>query len=579
METRANYVLIGAFTVLGIIGALGFFVWLANLQLDRQFADYDILFDNVSGLSVSGNVSFNGVSVGKVTAINLYPKDPSKVIVRIQIGADTPIKNDTTAQLKSQGVTGVSFIEMTGGSPTAPRLIDEAKGEIPVIVAERSVVQALTEDAPNLLAEAIKLIKSVQDFVGPGNQTYVSGILANLDTASSKLQTALTDFSDISKTVAEATGEITKFTGRLDSIGTTFETTLTTANGTLGAAKGAFAEAETTLSTATTTLQKANTTFDTANGVIRDQVPPIVSDVATAVAEVKSAIIDVRAQTQTIMTSINSTSQLAGDRMTQLEGTIKALDTTLATAQTTLNSVTATSGSIDTLVKGDGAALVSDARTTLRQANVSIEAINKVVTEDVPVIVTDVRAAVDTANRVMDQVGKDVTGATGKLDPLVTSATSTLSTATQTFADASRTLNRLGTAMDTVENTLTAAEDTFITANRIIDSEVAPTAADIRQSAAQLNGAIAKVSNDLPEITAEVRATIDHANQVIETINATVAGSAPPIQEFATTGLPQISSLTTEARNLVATLDRLTTRIERDPARFFLGNTPPDFRR
>lgn len=94
METRASYVLIGAFTLAGILGMLGFFIWLANMQLDRQYADYDILFDNVSGLGTASDVRFNGVSVGQVTAIALYELDPSKVAVRIQIDADTPIKEE-----------------------------------------------------------------------------------------------------------------------------------------------------------------------------------------------------------------------------------------------------------------------------------------------------------------------------------------------------------------------------------------------------------------------------------------------------------------------------------------------------
>ena len=62
METRANYVLIGACALVGILLGLGFFVWLAKFQIDRQYAYYDVLFDNVSGLSRAADVRFSGLS-------------------------------------------------------------------------------------------------------------------------------------------------------------------------------------------------------------------------------------------------------------------------------------------------------------------------------------------------------------------------------------------------------------------------------------------------------------------------------------------------------------------------------------
>ncbi len=578
METRANYVLIGAFTLAGIVAALGFFIWLANLQLDRQYAYYDITFDNVSGLSVAGSVNFNGVSVGQVTQIDLYPKDPAKVLVRVQVDSNTPIKADTTAQLKAQGVTGMSMVELTGGSAGSPLLRDTVDG-VPVIEGQRSVVQALSEDAPNLVAEALKLMRDLRSFVNPGNQSYVTNILGNLDTASGKLETALADFSNITSSVSEATGQITQFTGRLDAIGGTVETTLDSAKGTLDVAKGAFAEAQTTLAAATTTLGTAGTTFESANGVIRDQVPEIVAGLSRTVTALDQAVSEFRAQGATVIASFGNTSEVATQRLIQLEGTLAGIDVTLAEAREALKSVAATSSSVQTLVDGEGTALVSDARGTLAKANVSIDAINTVVTEDVPVVVADVRTATANINKLIDQVSSDVTGLTGDFRPLLATADKTLTTATQTFADASVTLNRLDAAMGTVESTLAAAETTFTSANRIIDTEVGPTAADLRASAAKLSASVADVTADIPAITADLRQTLKRASDVMAEVERVVAASGPPITQFTTSGLPQFVNFTQEARNLVASLERLTARIDRDPARFFLGNTPPDYRR
>ena len=86
METKANYILIGAFTLIGILIGFGFVLWLAKVEVDRQYAYYDILFDNVSGLSEAGDVRYNGLPVGQVVELRLAPQDPSKVLVRIEVG-------------------------------------------------------------------------------------------------------------------------------------------------------------------------------------------------------------------------------------------------------------------------------------------------------------------------------------------------------------------------------------------------------------------------------------------------------------------------------------------------------------
>ncbi|MDO7723120.1 MAG: MlaD family protein, partial [Loktanella sp.] len=74
METKANFVLIGAFTLAGLIGLMGFFLWFAQVELDRQFAYYDIRFSSVSGLSNASDVRFNGLAVGQVVDVKLAPE-------------------------------------------------------------------------------------------------------------------------------------------------------------------------------------------------------------------------------------------------------------------------------------------------------------------------------------------------------------------------------------------------------------------------------------------------------------------------------------------------------------------------
>ena len=112
METRANYVLIGLATVIAILAGLGFFLWLAKVQIDRTYAQYDILFDTAAGLGKAAPVRFNGVDVGQVLSIDLDRSRPELVRVRIEVAAGTPVRQGTEATLQSQGVTGVSFVSL-----------------------------------------------------------------------------------------------------------------------------------------------------------------------------------------------------------------------------------------------------------------------------------------------------------------------------------------------------------------------------------------------------------------------------------------------------------------------------------
>ena len=139
METRANHLLIGGFVIATVVAFLGFVVWMAKIEIDQEFERYDIYFEgSVSGLSVAGEVRYKGVPVGSVQEIVIDPKVPNRVRVTIKVGASTPIKEDTVAQLELQGITGVSYVQLTGGSPTSPALKIQSGQRFPVIVSKPS---------------------------------------------------------------------------------------------------------------------------------------------------------------------------------------------------------------------------------------------------------------------------------------------------------------------------------------------------------------------------------------------------------------------------------------------------------
>ncbi|MGR3366629.1 MAG: MlaD family protein [Sagittula sp.] len=199
METRARFILMGFFTILGFVVGLGFLLWLAKVQLDRTYAQYDILFGTVAGLSQTSPVRYNGVDVGHVLTIALDRDDPALVRVRVELFASTPVRTDTIATLAAQGLTGVTFIALEGGSAEAEHLKPVPPNGVPVIRSERSVVQDLMLTRPDLVAEATALIAEVRSFATPENRDAIAGILTNLRDATGRID-ALT--SRVEETLA-----------------------------------------------------------------------------------------------------------------------------------------------------------------------------------------------------------------------------------------------------------------------------------------------------------------------------------------------------------------------------------------
>ena len=107
METRANYVLIGAFTLAAVVGAFLFIMWIAGYGAAGGHRSYQVVFNgSVAGLSTGANVSFNGIKVGEVTHLTFSRSDPHQVVADIDVNSEAPIDKNTKARLETQGLTG-----------------------------------------------------------------------------------------------------------------------------------------------------------------------------------------------------------------------------------------------------------------------------------------------------------------------------------------------------------------------------------------------------------------------------------------------------------------------------------------
>jgi len=234
METRANHVLIGAFTLAVIAAAFGFVLWLAKNEIDQQFAYYDILFEgSVTGLNVAGDVRYQGVRVGQVKDIRIYEKNSKLVRVRIEIDANTPINSSSLASLEFFGITGVLFVQISSGDADAPPLTVAEGQELPIIASAKSSLEELFSGAPRLIDNAALLLERLNHLVDEENRKTIAGILKNAETVTGsvagrnrEIEELIVNANKMSRDFSEVSGNLNALTARLDKLSLQAETTL-----------------------------------------------------------------------------------------------------------------------------------------------------------------------------------------------------------------------------------------------------------------------------------------------------------------------------------------------------------------
>lgn len=222
METRAHHVLIGAFTIGVFLLALGFVLWMSKSSADRGFNDYEIVFtEAVTGLSVGGLVQYNGIKVGEVSRLSLAPDDPRKVVARVRLDASAPVRQDTRAKLGLQGVTGLAFIQLSGGAPGSPPLLPTAEHPIPVIPSEESALSKLLASGSDVVTSINDILLRVGQVLSDENVKRVSSMLEHADQLSGTIAEQRQDIATALKQLSEATGELKKTLRTLDTMANT----------------------------------------------------------------------------------------------------------------------------------------------------------------------------------------------------------------------------------------------------------------------------------------------------------------------------------------------------------------------
>jgi phospholipid/cholesterol/gamma-HCH transport system substrate-binding protein len=222
METRAHHVIIGAFAIGVFALALGFVLWLSKSSIDQQFALYDIVFtEAVTGLSKGGLVQYNGIKIGEVAQLSLAKDDPRKVIARIRVDGDAPIRQDTRAKLGLMGVTGVAFIQLSGGTPSSPALKPTPENPVPVIPSEESALSKLLASGSDIVTSVNDLLLRANEVLSKENVDRISSTLENLKGVTETINGQRDDLGTALRELASASGELKHTLITLDSMAST----------------------------------------------------------------------------------------------------------------------------------------------------------------------------------------------------------------------------------------------------------------------------------------------------------------------------------------------------------------------
>jgi phospholipid/cholesterol/gamma-HCH transport system substrate-binding protein len=224
MEARANYVAVGAFVLLVLAGILVGSLWLARVQFSTQYHYVETSVTGpVSGLSTGAVVRLNGIDVGRVANIDLDPDDPTLVNLLLQIRGSIAIHSDAVASIESQGLTGVSYVEMSGGTRNSPPLTTPPGQKYPRIASRPSSLQQVFNGAPELVGRLLVIGDRLESLLDDKNRDAIAQTLGNVRDATGVLAHRSKDIDQLVADGATAMHNLANASASLEVVATNLE--------------------------------------------------------------------------------------------------------------------------------------------------------------------------------------------------------------------------------------------------------------------------------------------------------------------------------------------------------------------
>jgi phospholipid/cholesterol/gamma-HCH transport system substrate-binding protein len=436
METKANYVAVGIFTLALLLAAFGFVWWSSGVGGGGDFATLRVKIPgSASGLGRGSAVLFNGVKVGDVTRIFIDVNDPTVALADTTIDRLTPITKSTTADVGLAGLTGQASIELKGGAVGEENLlaIAEANGTVAEITANPSALGNILQLAQNFLTRADGVLTSVESFVDEARVPLVA-TATNAQKFSEALGRNADNIDEFLASVGDLSKTFTSVSGRLDStleaveglvkavdrdkINTIVGNVETFTNDLKGASdniEGLVAGVDKAVTSIATLSQNATGTLAKVDDIVANVDP----------ATVRSAIAGIKATTETALKAADDISKVTakfGNRAEDIDKMITdagQLAERLNAASVRVDGVLA---KVDALLGSDDAGgLMADARETVkafRQVADTLNARIGTITDglarfsgqglrDVEALVQDSRRSVNRIEQVITDLGRN----------------------------------------------------------------------------------------------------------------------------------------------------------------------------
>jgi phospholipid/cholesterol/gamma-HCH transport system substrate-binding protein len=216
MENNANYALVGALATAVVIALFGFIYWFAGPSSSIAMKPFDVVFTGtVSGIGKGTDVLFNGIKVGQVQTVELDPTDSKRVVARIEVVADAPVRADTRALMGFQGLTGVGSVQLSGGTQEAGEPAVGQGRTAPTLYAEVSDFQSILDGLSTTINGASTAVTRLNGFLDE-NDERLNNTIANAETFSSALasnadgvEALMASLSETGKQIGPMTEQIT----------------------------------------------------------------------------------------------------------------------------------------------------------------------------------------------------------------------------------------------------------------------------------------------------------------------------------------------------------------------------------
>jgi phospholipid/cholesterol/gamma-HCH transport system substrate-binding protein len=392
METKANYAIVGFFTVLVMLAAFAFVYWMQVYGREGQMEPLRIVIQgSANGLSVGSPVRFNGIPIGSIRRLTLHETNPENSVAITEVLAEAPIYPGTRAVVELQGLTGAAYIELSGGDVKKEKLlVTQANGGAPAeIVAEQSGLTNLVSSASDIMRKTEATIDEVNGFIRD-NRGPLDNTIKNVEAFSGALRDNAPGVDKFLESVSELSGTIKALSGRMDGTLASVDSLVKAidpkkidnilknaekVSGDLALASGDMADTVRAFKSTADAYRevgaKVSKTLDSVDKLMAEidpkQVGDSLDDVRATVADARSAISSFKGISEDIakrrpdidktITNISETAEKINKASTRVDGVLAKVDSFLGT--------------------GDSQSLFADARATLKSYKELADSLNK----------------------------------------------------------------------------------------------------------------------------------------------------------------------------------------------------------